>query len=109
MGGDLVPDELLRFGVQFADGRSVTNLDPAPSHPEVPAFKQPMLSSGPGTGGGVGGWSFDMVYRVRPLPLPGPLAFVCVWPERGIPPSRVEVDGAAAVRLWADDPYCSAD
>jgi hypothetical protein len=39
-----------------------------------------------------------------------------LWPERGIPPSRVEVDGAAvlgaadlAVRLWANDPYCSAD
>jgi len=75
-----------------------------------------MLSSGPGTVGGVDGWSFDMECRVRPLPPPGPLTFVCVWPERGIPPSRVEVDSTtvigaaeAAVRLWADDPYCSAD
>jgi hypothetical protein len=39
-----------------------------------------------------------------------------VWPARGIPSARVEVDGAAvlraadaAVRLWVDDPYCSAD
>ena len=89
--------------------------------PEVPAFEQPMLSSGPGTGlVGSGSspdrWGWDMDYRVRPLPPPGPLAFVCIWPERGIPPSRVEVDGAAirnvadtAVTLWADDPYCSAD
>jgi hypothetical protein len=80
-----------------------------------------MLSSGPGTGlAGSGSspdrWGWDMDYRVRPLPPPGPLAFGCVWPERGIPPSRVEVAGAtvlgsaeAAVRLWADDPYCSAD
>jgi hypothetical protein len=44
------------------------------------------------------------------------MAFACVWPERGIPPSHLEVDGTAvlraaetAVRLWADDPYCSAD
>jgi hypothetical protein len=102
--------------VEFADGRKVTNLDPAPSDPEVPAFEQPMLSSGPGTGGGVDGWSFDMDYRLRPLPPSGPLAFACVWPARGIPSARAEVDGAAvlraadaAVTLWSDDPYCSAD
>jgi hypothetical protein len=39
-----------------------------------------------------------------------------VWLARGIPSSRVEVDGAAvigaaaaAVTLWSDDRYCSAD
>jgi hypothetical protein len=39
-----------------------------------------------------------------------------VWPGRGIPTSRIEVDGAAiraaadaAVTLWPDDPYCSDD
>jgi hypothetical protein len=38
------------------------------------------------------------------------------WPARGIPSSRVEVDGVAilraaeaAVRLWSDDLYCAAD
>jgi hypothetical protein len=120
-GGRTVPADAFRLTIQFADGRSVTNLDPAPSDPEVPAFEQPMLSSGPGTrlvgsGSSPDRWGWDMDYRVRPLPPAGPLAFVCVWPERGIPPSRVEVDGAAvlgaaeaAVRLWADDPYCSAD
>ena len=120
-GGRTVPADAFRFRIEFADGRSVTNLDPAPSDPEVPAFEQPMLSSGPGTGLVGGGsspdrWGWDMDYRARPLPPPGPLAFICVWPERGIPPSRLEVDGAAvlgaaeaAVRLWADDPYCSAD
>ena len=120
-GGRTVPADAFRLTIEFADGRSVTNLDPTPSDPEVPAFEQPMLSSGPGTGlVGSGAspdrWGWDMDYRVRPLPPPGPLAFVCVWPERGIPPSRVEVDGAAvvgaaevAVTLWADDPYCSAD
>jgi hypothetical protein len=116
-----LPADAFRLTIEFADGRSVTNLDPAPSDPEVPAFEQPMLSSGPGTGlVGSGSspdrWGWDMDYRVRPLPPPGPLAFVCVWAERGIPPSRVEVDGTAvlraadtAVRLWSDDPYCSAD
>jgi hypothetical protein len=120
-GGRTVPADAFRLTIEFADGRSVTNLDPAPSDPEVPVFEQPMLSSGPGTGlVGSGSspdrWGWDMDYRVRPLPPPGPLAFVCVWPDRGIPPSRVEVDGAAvlgtadaAMRLWANDPYCSAD
>jgi hypothetical protein len=114
-------DEVLRLTIQFADGRSVTNLDPAPRDPEVPAFEQPMLSRGSGTGQVGSGssadrWAFDMDYRARPLPPPGPLAFICEWPARGIPSSRVEVDGAtilraaeAAVRLWPDDPYCSAD
>jgi hypothetical protein len=113
--------EVLRLTIEFADGRSVNNLDAAPSDPGVPAFEQPMLSSGPGTGLlGSGSssdrWGWDMDYRVRPLPPPGPLAFVCVWPERGVPPSRLEVDGAAvlgaaeaAVTLWDNDPYCSAD
>ena len=62
------------------------------------------------------GWSFDMEYRVRPLPPTGPLAFICAWSERGIPASRMEVDGGAiraaadaAVTLWPDDPYCGDD
>ena len=68
------------------------------------------------TGGGVDGWSFDMDYRVRPLPPPGPLAFIYSWPGRGIRTSRMEVDGGAvraaadaAVTLWPDDPYCGDD
>jgi hypothetical protein len=120
-GGRTVPADAFRLTIEFADGRSVNNLDPAPSDPNVPAFEQPMLSSGPGTGlVGSGSspdrWGWDMDYRVRPLPTPGPLAFACVWPERGIPSARVEVDGeavlgaaAAAAILWSDDPYCSAD
>ena len=63
------PDEVLRLTVQFADGRSVSSLDPPTG--EAPDPDQPMISSGPGTGGGVNGWSFDMGYRVRPLPRPG--------------------------------------
>jgi hypothetical protein len=65
------PDEVMRLTIEFADGRSVTNVDASPSDPEVTAFEQPKLSSGPGTGGGVDGWSFEMDYRVRPLPPPG--------------------------------------
>jgi hypothetical protein len=110
------PDEVLRLTIEFADGRSVSNLDPPTVGSGGPDPDRPMLSGGPGTGGGVDGWLFDMDYRVRPLPPPGPLAFVCVWPGRGISSSRVEVDGAAvreaadaAMSLWLDDPYCSDD
>jgi hypothetical protein len=108
------PDEVLRLTIQYADGRSVSNLDTPTS--EAPDPDRPMISSGPGTGGGVDGWSFDMDYRVRPLPPPGPLAFICTWPGRGIPTSRMEVDGGAvraaadaAVPLWPEDPYCGDD
>jgi hypothetical protein len=87
------PDEVLRLTVQFADGRSVSTLDTPTG--EAPDPDRPMISSGPGTGGGVDGWSFDMDYRLRALPPPGPLAFICTWPGRGIPTSRMEVDGGA--------------
>jgi hypothetical protein len=108
------PDEVLRLTIQFADRRSVSILDEPTG--EAPDPDRPMISSGPGTGGGVDGWSFDMEYRVRPLPPPGPLAFICAWPGRGIPTSQMEIDGGAvraaadtAVILWPDDPYCSDD
>ena len=83
----------MRLTIQFTDGRSVTNIDPSPRDPEVPAFEQPMMSSGPGTGGGVDGWSFDMEYRVRPLPPPGSLAFICVWPTDAIQQSKRPIRG----------------
>jgi hypothetical protein len=119
--GRELPADAFRLTIEFADGRSVTNVDPSPSDPEMPAFEQPMLRSGPGTGMEATApfqdrWIWDMDYRVRPLPPPGPLAFICVWPGRGIPASRVEADGEAireaaneAVTLWSDDPYCSQD
>jgi hypothetical protein len=110
------PDEVLRLTIEFADGRLVTNLDRPTVGSGYPDPDRPMLSSGSGTGGGVDGWLFDMEYRARPLPPPGPLAFICSWPGRGIPTSRVKVDGAAireaadaAVTLWSNDPYCSDD
>lgn len=127
LADDPFPDELLRFGVQFADGRRVTNMDRYPFVPEDRPPDQPVLIEGGGVGSEGGGASWDlelavqplpppgplafvcawpgrgipMDYRVRPLPPPGPLAFSCGWPGRGIPSSRAEVDGAA-VREAAD-------
>jgi hypothetical protein len=117
----LPADTLLRLTIEFADGRSVSNADPRTARPGEPDPDRPMLSDAPGTSWGADEWYPDawglaMQYRVRPLPPPGPLAFTCTWPARGIPASRLEVDGAAirraadaAVTLWPDDPYCSHD
>jgi len=115
------PAEALRLSVEFADGRSATNIEPATIGTDGPDPDRLMLSDGPGTGLVASGsspdrWGWDMEYRVRPLPPPGPLAFICAWPGRGIAASRAEVDGAAireaahaAVTLWPNDPYCGDD
>ena len=98
--------------------RRVTNMHRYPFVPEDLPPDQPVLVGGGGVGsegGRLGRGAFwDLELAVQPLPPPGPLAFICAWPARGIATSRVEVDGAAireaataAVTLWPDDPYCS--
>ena len=83
-----LPDELFRFGLEFADGSTVTSLEMAgiggPTRP-----RGPILAGG---GGGGGDRRFDMYYWVWPLPPPGKLTFVSEWPARGLPLSRCEID-----------------
>ncbi len=101
--GDPLLDELLRFGVQFADGRKVTNLD-RPSYDPEHEPDHPVLTQ---HGGGGGGSAWDLEHWVWPLPPPGPIAFVCEWPARGITESRAEIEAASileaagrAVTFW---------
>jgi hypothetical protein len=105
--GNALPDEFLRFGVQFADGRKATNLDRPPYDPEGQAPDRPVLNQ---HGGGGGGATWDMEHWVWPLPPAGPFTFVCAWPSRGIAESRAEIDAASireaagrAVTLWPDN------
>ena len=102
---DPLPDEFLRFGVQFADGRKATNLDQPPFDPEHEPDRPVLHQHGRG-----GGSIWDREHWVWPLPPTGPLAFVCEWPARGIPESRAEIDAGVileaagrAVTLWPDE------
>jgi hypothetical protein len=98
-------EEMLKFGLEFSDGRKVTNIGghlPGSGQPEGPV----LWSMG---GGGVDGrWEQD--FWVWPLPPTGPLAFVCEWLAAGIALSRAETDAqplldaaARAVALFPDE------
>lgn len=95
---------MLKFGVELSDGRKATNV-----HLHAPGTEpqEPVMWS-MGGGGGGGRWRQD--FWVWPLPPPGPVAFVCEWPEAGIPLSRAEADAqqlldaaARAVAAFPDE------
>jgi hypothetical protein len=80
-------DEMLKFGVEFSDGRKATNVSLRRPGSEAP--EEPVLW-GMGGGGGGGRWRQD--FWVWPLPPPGPVTLVCEWPVAGIALSRAEID-----------------
>jgi hypothetical protein len=93
-GTDL-PPELLRFGVEFSDGRKATSLGSGPwasfslggdEEPEGPLLLP--------EGGGGSDDRWEQEFWLWPLPAPGPLAFVVEWPAEGIELTRQEVDSA---------------
>jgi hypothetical protein len=106
--GEPPPDELLRFGVQFPNGAKATNLDRRP-FPDDGEPDGPVLLEQGSSGYGTHAWDADE--WLWPLPPPGPLAFVCEWPGRGLGLSRAEIDGerireaaGRAVTLWPEGP-----
>jgi hypothetical protein len=89
-----LPRELLRFGVQFADGRKATTVGaearwgwPGSEEEEEPTG--PVLSQG---GGGGGGDLWTTEYWLWPLPPPGRLTFAVEWPSKGIELVMHEID-----------------
>jgi len=103
-----IADDVLRLGVQFADGSKATNMeypfmraDPE-EQPEGPVLMP--------RGGSGGGRRWDVSFWLWPLPKEDPFALVVEWPARGIALSRFEIGVAplvaAAARceeLWPRD------
>ena len=99
-----IPPEVLRLGIEFADGSKATNLRGPFAHEPDDDGRGPMLTQRGGHGG-EGRWTQE--FWVWPLPPPGPLAFVCEWPHHGIDLTRSEIDAqvvldaaARAQVLW---------
>jgi hypothetical protein len=108
------PAQLLRYGVEFADGRKATNLGgmlggtvvgmPINEDEEPDPAREIRLVPGGGHGGGR---HSRQELWVWPLPPPGPVAFVCEWPKYRILETRVEVDAGSirdaakkATEIW---------
>jgi hypothetical protein len=104
-----LPPELLRFGVEFADGSRATSLDRLSRRDEDPdAVPRAPVLWPMGGGGGGGRWTHNV--WVWPLPPSGPLTFACEWPALDIPLTRLDIDAESvrqaagrSILLW-DDP-----
>ncbi len=116
LDGEAFPDELLRFGIQFADGGRVIILDRYPFVSEDLPPDQPVLVEGGGEGSEDGpppGPARILGLGVgRPAPAAArPLAFVCACRDaesraRGSRlTARIREAADAAVMLWRHDPY----
>jgi hypothetical protein len=113
MLGELDPagelgDYYLRLGVGFADGRKATNLDRRRDVEDGPPPDPPALRLTRWEGYDILSQEVDL--WVWGLPPPGPLAFVCQWPARRIPESRVKIDAALVLEvarraeaIWPDE------
>ena len=84
-----LPDEFLRLGVAYDDGRAATNLpwddedDDESADPERPTWR---LRGGSGTP-----TVTSTTVEVAPGPGPGPVTLVCEWPALSVPESRATV------------------
>jgi hypothetical protein len=92
--GDALPPEMLRFGVQFADGAKATNTGGLPTHDPSSLPTGPIIVP---RGGGGGGGSWQQSLWVWPLPPPGPLQLVCEWPAAQIELTRHQLDASALI------------
>jgi len=101
-----LPDDLFRFGIEFADGTRLTTLESRLPFGSGETGGPAMVPRG--GGGSYERWEGN--WWVTPLPPAGSVAFVCEWPAADIELARAEIDAAlildAAARtvtLWQDE------
>ena len=107
--GDAAPEDVLRLGVLYADGRRTATTAAHPLRLDDAGDAERLVLTHGGGGGSEYGWDQDI--WVHPLPPAGPVTFVVSWLEHGVTEARAELDGAAireaatrAVILWPDEP-----
>ncbi len=101
---DELPPEMLRFGIQFSDGRKAINTGWPPPFDDELRPDGPLLMP---RGGGGGGRRWDQRMWAWPLPPSGELLFACEWPVQGIELTTEVLDAdvirsaaARARELW---------
>lgn len=108
--GEPPPDELLRLGIEFSDGRRAANVGSIMSGSSFAAIAIDDEAREPDpekdisfmSGGGGGSMTHTRTdYWVWPLPPPGRLRFICEWPAYGIGESAAEL-GADEIREAAE-------
>jgi hypothetical protein len=104
-------ERLPRVGIEFADGRTATNLDYLATSSTEPDAGNPVLF--PGTGGGGGGGTEGYSYMRQhlylwPVPIDGDISLIVDWPHRRMAESRTVLNGdeirsaaAAAIDVWS--------
>lgn len=85
---DVLPQQLVRVGVEFADGRRATNIG-GHDRPAGGPIVWPLRGGG---SGGATGSRFQQGYWISPLPPPGSVSIVGEWPVAGVPVVRHVVD-----------------
>ena len=103
-----VPDDALRLGVMYADGRRAATTG-GHWRPDDDADPGSLVLRQAGGGGNARRW--DGQFWVHPLPPEGPVTFVVSWLSHGVAEARAELDGSAirsaagrAVILWPEEP-----
>lgn len=102
-----VAGEFVRFGVQFADGAKVTNLDQMAGSADESDPAHGIQPTGFSRSVGQG----SVEFWIWPVPESGDIVLVCEWPAYDVPESRLTISGdelrAAAGRarpVWPDEP-----
>jgi hypothetical protein len=97
--GEELPPEFLRFGVQFPDGATATNLDDGQWRLS-PDATEPLHGLESHSGGGTD-LEYSQTYWAWPLPGPGDFSFVVEWPAYDIAEAQYRLD-TELVRVAAE-------